>query len=73
MRMESQGLEEENDALEHHVRGAEDTTRTWLQNRRGGPRPGRSAVVMPMMAPGSYHPKQPGFGNSGRRQRPRVE
>ena len=24
MRMESQGLEEENDALEHHVRGAED-------------------------------------------------
>ena len=47
MRMESQGLEEENDALEHHVRGAEDTTRTWLQNRRGGPRPGRSAVVMP--------------------------
>ena len=69
MRMESQGLEEENDALEHHVRGAEDTTRTWLQNRRGGPRPGRSAVVMPTTTQGHFPQNNPALailaGGSG--------
>ena len=38
------------------------------KNPRRGSRPGRSAVVMPTTASGSFPPKQPGFGNSGRRE-----